>query len=184
MTGKSANSGAGDASREAADLADYLSEETTSLPPLLEPEEAAIRMLALYEESGREGATFSLRFGDLRGQSLFAVSLYPERSLKLSGYTVEMDTLQLFIQVNKDLLNDPRCGVGLWYYADVIYCDIVALLPNEEEAVALAKRYDQIAIFDLRALTEIETNGTGNTPATMPPGAQRLPKINLEEEHL
>lgn len=155
----------------------------------LEAEEAARRILALYEESGREGATLNLRFGNMSDQPLYSVSVYPERELKLPGSIVESDILQLFIKVNLDLLgdpNDPRCGVGLWYNADadVTYCDIVAVLPNRQEAIDLAAQYDQLAIFDLHTLTEIETGGAGNTPADMPPVSQRLPKINSEEEHL
>lgn len=68
--------------------------------------------------------------------------------------------------------------MGLWYNADdeVTYLDIVAVLPERQMATALAKQYDQIAIFDLYGLAEIETGGFGNTPAEMPPAEERLPK--------
>ncbi len=184
MTGSPTTSGAGDVPHKAADLADYLSDETTALPARLEPEEAASRTLALYEGSGREGATFSLHFGDMRDQPLYAVSLYPERGRKSAGDAINVRILQVFIAENSDLLDDPRCSVGLWYNVDedVTYRDIVATLPNRQEAAALALQYDQIAIFDLRTLTEIETGGAGNTPAEMPPVAERLPKRGRHEE--
>ena len=184
MTEEVVIAGLGNFPREAADLADYLSNTSAALPPVLEPEEAAKQTLAFYEESGREGATFSLRFGDMRGQLLFAVSVYPDRSLKLPGGVLEIDTLLLFIQVNINLLSDPRCSLGLWSSEAVTYCDVVALLPNKQEAMALAAQYDQIAIFDLYTLTEIGTGGTGNTPSDVPPDAERLPEINSEEEPL
>lgn len=174
----------------AEDLASFLADpDGYILRNPVEAGKAADEIVALYEKSGREGATFSLRFGDMSGQPLYSVSVYPERELKLPGNIVEIDILQLFIRVNLDLLsdpNDPRCGVGLWYNADanVTYCDVVAILPNRQEAIDLAARYDQIAIFDLHTLTEIGTGGVGNTPADMPPESQRLPKINSEEEHL
>ncbi len=141
-------------------------------------------MLALYEESGREGATFSLRFGDLRGQPLYAVSLYPERTRRSTGNAVSNHILQLFIADNLDLLTNPRCSVGLWYNADedVTYRDVVAALPDRQEAIMLALQYDQIAIFDLLNLNEIETGGTGDIPADSPPAAHRLPQINQQEE--
>jgi hypothetical protein len=145
--------------------------------------DAANQTTALYEGSGRDGATFSLRLGDMRGQGLYAVSVWPERGKKSAGDTVSVRILQLFIAENLDLLDDPRCSVGLWYNADedVTYRDIVATLPSRQEAAALALQYDQIAIFDLRTLTEIETGGTGNTPADMPPATERLPKISPQE---
>lgn len=146
--------------------------------------EVAGKILALYESSGGEGATYSLRFGDMTGQSYYSVSVWPNRTLKVLGGVLEIDTLLLFIQMNIDLLNDARCGIGLWSNGQLTYCDIVALLPSEQEATALAVRYDQIAIFDLHTLTEIETGGTGNTPLNMPPDAQRLPEIDSKEEHL
>ena len=173
-----------DIPRKADGLGDYLNEKTTTIPPLLEPRKAASETLALYESSGREGATFSLRFRDMRGQPLYAVSLYPERGRKSNGDTVKMRILQVFIAENLDLLSDPRCSIGLWYNADedVTYLDIVATLPNRQEKTTLALQYDQIAILDLQTLIEIETGGTGNTPADMPPAAERLPKRSSQEQ--
>ena len=147
-------------------------------------EEAASRIVALYEQSGRIGATFSLRFGDMRGQSLFSVSLWPERGRRVKGDAVKLRVLEAFIMGNLDTLDNPRGSIGLWYNADdnLTYLDVVATLPSRHEAVALAFQYDQIAIFSLEALDEIETGGTGNTPAELPPAAERLPKVDLQEE--
>ena len=167
----------------AESLSSYLANSAgLALPELAEAEEAANQITTLYEESGRTGATFSLRFGDTNGQPLYSVSLWPDRGLKLSSEVLELDTFLLFVQINMDLLNDARCGVGLWSNGQVTFCDIVALLPTEQEATALAVSYDQIAIFDLYTLTEIETGGSGNTPLNMPIDTQRLPEINPKEE--
>ncbi len=117
-------------------------------------------------------------------QPLYAVSVYPERARKSAGDTVSARILQLFIAENADLLDDPRCSIGLWYNADedVTYRDISATLPSRREAMALALQYDQIAIFDLLAIDEIETGGTGNIPADIPPATERLPRIGTQEE--
>lgn len=169
----------------AESLSSYLANSAgLALPDLADAEEAANQIIALYEESGRSGATFSLHFGDMTGQPLYSVSLWPDRSLKVFGEVLEIDILLLFVQINIDLLNDPRCSVGLWSDSGVTYCDIVALLPSEQEAVALAVSYNQIAIFNLHTLTEIETGGTGNTSPNLPPDTQRLPEINPKEELL
>ncbi len=171
---------------KAADLTENFSENPAVLPSLLGSDEAADRMLVFYEESGREGATFSLHFGDMRGQPLYAVSLYPERARRSTGNAVSARILQLFITDNLDLLADSRCSVGLWYNEDedVTYRDIIAALPDRQEAMTLALRYDQIAIFDLLNLNEIETGGTGNIPSDIPPAADRLPQMNQQEEQL
>ena len=150
-------------------------------------EDAASRMIALYEESGRTGATYSLYFGDMSRQPLYSVSLWPERGRKIAGDLVKPRVLQVFIAENLDLLEDSRGSIGLWYNADenATYLDVVAALPSRQEAITLASQYDQIAIFDLQALIEIETGGTGNTPADMPTATERLPKMtlaNFEEE--
>lgn len=174
-----------DERRAAEDLISFLADpDGYILRDPVEAEEAASQTLALYAESGREGATLSLRFGDMSRQPLYSVSVWPERGRTSPGDTVSVRILQLFIEANLDLLDDPRCGVGLWYNADagVTYRDIVAILPDRQEAIALALRYDQIAIYDLHNLTEIETGGTGNTPADMPPATERLPKMNPEKE--
>ena len=106
---------------------------------------------------------------------------------KVYGCAQQSYILQVFISQNLHLLDDPRCGVGLWYNAedDATYRDIVAILSDRQEAIALAAKYNQIAIFDLQTLTEIKTDGIGDTPAELPPAAERLPQINLvntEEE--
>lgn len=164
----------------AGSLSSYLANSAgLALPELSDAEEAAVKILALYESNGGEGATYSLRFGDMSGQPLYSVSLWPERGRKVLGNTVKLRALQSFIMENMELLNDPRGCIGLWYNADenATYLDITAALPNQQEAQELAVQYDQIAIFDLKALTEIETGGMGNTPADMPTATERWPQI-------
>lgn len=185
MTEEVASTGLYRSARTAVDLAGYLGDMTLGLPPLLKPEEAASQALAVYENSGRTGATFSLYFGDMIGQPLYSVSLWPEFGETPSSSLVSFQ-LQPFIEQRLDLLRDPRCGVGLWYNADddTIFVDVVAVLPDRKEAEDLAFRYDQIAIFDLLNLDEIATGGSGGIPVDIPLAANRLPQINQQEKHL
>jgi hypothetical protein len=167
-------------------LASYLTDPNgIALPELSSAEDAASHIIALYEQSGRTGATFSLRFGDMSGQPLYSVSLWPECEEKFTG-ALSSRILQVFITQNLHLLDDPRCGVGLWYNAEdnVTYRDIVAFLSDRQEAIDLAIRYSQIAIFDLQTLTEIETGGTGNISVELLPVAERLPKGDFQEEEI
>ncbi len=172
----------------AEDLVSFLADPNgLRLKEPLEAEKAAKQILALYERSGREGATFNLRFGDMSGRPLYSVSLWPERGTQPSDNEISVRLIQDFIEANSDVLkdlNDPRCGIGLWYDAseNVVYLDIVALLPDRLEAIRLAELYDQIAIFDLTALTDVETGGTGNSPADMPPVTKRLPSVNSKAD--
>jgi hypothetical protein len=122
----------------AENLAFYLADSFgLALPELSNVEEEVSQIVALYERSGRTGATFSLRFGDMsdqsfNGQSLYSVSLWPERGRRVKGDTVKFHVLEAFIMGNLDMLNDPRVSLGLWYNADenLTYLDIAATLPR------------------------------------------------------
>ncbi len=174
--------------RVAENLVSYLADpDNFVLPQPVEVDNAAEQILRLYEESGREGATFSLYFGNMSRKPLYSVSVWPDRGTQPSDNQMSVSVIQDFIEANSDVLKelkDPRCGIGLWYNADdnAVYLDIVALLPSRLEAVALAMQYDQIAIFDLKTLTDIETGGTGNGPLVMPPATERMPGMRFQED--
>jgi hypothetical protein len=55
--------------------------------------------------------------------------------------------------------------------------DVVAVLPDRETALALGRRYNQIAIYDLAAGEEIEAGGTGEAVLVEILPEQRLPKL-------
>jgi hypothetical protein len=99
------------------------------------------------------------------------------------GKSVSADLLQRFIQRNRDLLDDPRCAIGTWYNEDdgLTYLDITATLRDRREALDLALRYNQIAIFDLNHLEVPDTEGTGEPPQDVPPARERLPSITRGE---
>lgn len=165
-------------------LASYLADPGGfALPKLSSAEDAASQTIALYEQSGRTGATFSLRFGDMSGLPLYSVPLWPECEEKFTG-TLSSRILQVFITQNLHLLDDPRCGVGLWYNTEdsVTYRDIVAIVSDRQEAIDLATRYSQIAIFDLLTLTEIEIGGAESISVELPPVDERLPNGHSQED--
>lgn len=106
------------------------------------------------------GATFSLSQGNMVGTNNYAVSAYPERSEILpSG--VDFDTLEQFISKNEDLLSNPENSIGAWAHNGKLYLDVVATIPDAEQAKALGKEHNQIAIWDLKNGNEILTGGTG-----------------------
>jgi hypothetical protein len=110
---------------------------------------------------------------------LYSVSLYPERGVMISGRRIGADVLTAFVTANLDLLRDPRNCIGTWYNEadNITYLDISAVLPDREDAIALSRRYNQIAAFDLARLQVIETGGTGAPIVDLPPLTERLPKL-------
>lgn len=103
-----------DEPRIAENLASFLTApDEFILPELMEVAEAAGKLLALYESSGGEGATYSLRFGDMTGQPYYSVSLWPERGATSRRVSVAYSaSVRSFIQDNLALLADKMlCGI-------------------------------------------------------------------------
>jgi len=65
------------------------------------------------------------------------------------------------MEANKDLLSDANNSLGIWSHEGKTYLDVVVTVENYDEAVDLAKKHNQIAIWDLRNNNEIPTGGTG-----------------------
>lgn len=131
----------------AEDLASFLADpDGYKLRNPMGAGEAADKIIALYEQSGREGATFSLHFGDMSVLPLYSVGLLPDLfPLPEQGRNVDLRDLLAFIRGNRGLLGRPTHGVGLWYDAgaDQVFMDVVILLLDEEEATSLGTEYNQ-----------------------------------------
>ena len=168
--------------RTAAGLADYLADRRTDLPKAYSSEEAAERVVALFQNSGGLGATFNLYFGDLSGQPLFAVSPYPEFSDTTPGVEIDQRDLKAFIRKNQALLDDPRNSIGLWYdeRQGEVWMDVSTVLPGKEEAREIGERYNQIDGFDLQKNEAFPCGGSGEPVEDMPPPTERLPKLLRE----
>lgn len=132
------------------------------------------QMLAAHNEFG--GSTFDLDGDNLIGQQGYSVSIYPERSLILEQAPTP-EVVQDYISTHRDLFADPRNKIGSWWDKESgkHYIDVVAVLPDRDAAIALGKQYNQKAVFDLSALEEIPTGGTGEVIEGLPPEAKRLP---------
>ena len=165
------------ANGRADNLTAYLSDATLTLPPALSVKSLA-RQVASWLTT-HEGATFSLFFGNMAGQRLYAVSLYSERSTVIAGGAVPNDLLQKFIEDNRDLLADPRNSIGIWYSdaLHAIYLDVSAALPDRVEAISLGEWYNQEAIYDLGQDEVLDTGGTGKLRGGWSSEAERLPPL-------
>lgn len=139
-------------------------------------EQVIADVIALHDKNG--GATYNFHYGDLAGHKLYAVSPFPELGEVVTGKAISADLLRAFINNRKAIWQDVRCNVGTWYDGkSQTYLDISVALANKADAVALGKRFNQIAIFDLYAMEEIPTGGTGKVLKGWPPPEERLPGI-------
>jgi len=162
----------------APDLASWLSNPASNrLPERLPLDRVTADVIALHSKHG--GATYNFYFGDLTGQKLYAVSPFPDLGKVLPGKTIPPATLRAFISNRKAVCRDCRYNVGTWYDSKSAqtYLDISLALADKVQAAALGKRFNQIAIFDLYAMQEIPTGGTGKALPGWPPPNERVLSI-------
>lgn len=110
------------------------------------------------------GFTYSTKTGEsLAGKKLYSVSPFPERSRILPKDKVTQKTIYEFARDNDDILRRKGFAVGGWHNkADgKVYLDVVVAVPDKEAAVKIGRKNNQIAAFDLGAMEEIPTGGTG-----------------------
>ena len=140
----------------------------------------AAQTAALHRANG--GATVSLLRGDLAGQALYAVVVYPELSEAVPGSDLDPARVRQFIADHLTLLADPRNNVGTWFDDEdgYTYLDVSTALPDRAQALALGQQYNQRSVFDLAQMTNIDLGGTGEIPANLPSIEQRLPSIPVD----
>jgi len=105
------------------------------------------------------GATWNLSQGNMVGTDNYAVSIYPERAQILDG--ADFDRIEEYITSNSDLLDNPENSFGAWSHDGKVYLDVVATIPDLEQAKQLGAQHNQIAIWDLKNGKQISTGGTG-----------------------
>ncbi len=173
-----------DAPRLADSLSDYLYDETTALPNAFDADRAAEQIIVAFQAVA--GATFSLYFGSMVDTPCFAVSIYQDPEAKYSkwwnGKSLATFKLKAFIASSKELLQDPRNSVGVWYDAESnrTYLEVTATLPFRDKAdytaaIYRGRYYNQIGIYDLEEKVYFALGGTGELPMSAPPISERLP---------
>jgi hypothetical protein len=112
-----------------------------------------------------KGSTVSLIHGNLADKKLFSVSIYPGRTVELSTMPT-WEQLFEFALANVELLLRPKHALGTLFddWNQVHVCDVVLLVPDRDEALALALRYGQVAIFDLGSRREIPISRPSEIP--------------------
>lgn len=161
--------------RSESSITAYLAKPEGAMPVMTSVPQAVD--MALKSHAANDGSTTHLRWGDLSGQKLYVVSLFPDLGIIKKGKAISKDELTTFVNAHLDLLSDPRVCFGTWFNKDDgnTYIDINVVLANKADAVELGKRYNQISIFDLSTFEETKTGGNGKPVANLPEPLNRLP---------
>jgi hypothetical protein len=111
------------------------------------------------------GSTVSLFHGSMADKKLFSVAIYPERT-KEFWERPSWQELFDFAQANVELLLKPGHAIGTWFndYELTHVLDVVVCLPDRDEALDRAKRYRQLAIYDLQSRREISVSSRSERP--------------------
>jgi hypothetical protein len=90
----------------------------------------------------------------------FAVSPYPERSFAKPAKDFTAADLKAYVLKNKAMFDDPHNYVGGWNDPESgkVFLDISVVNEDQKAAEALARKSDQIAIFNLKTFTTITVN--------------------------
>jgi len=120
------------------------------------------------------GCTSSVERGDLSGQPGYAVGVFPERSLKVPGATLTAEVVAGYLTRNIDAFRVATLAVGTWFDGTTTWVDLSAVVPNKRLAIRLGRKYNQVAVWDLKRGVEVPCGGDGSAPANLPPAGERL----------
>lgn len=136
--------------------------------PIREPMISCIGSVAdiSYDSHSKtHGSTVSLIHGNMVGQKLFSVSIYPERTVEL-WTPPTWQQLFSFALANTDLLLKPAHALGSffddWTLEHVI--DVVVLTSDRDAALALGLAARQLSIYDLLVRRVIDVRSPSRDP--------------------
>lgn len=97
----------------------------------------------------------------------YSVGEHPDSSLDRHIDLLTAEDIDGWLSANRSILAKPGNHIGAWHDTDTgqVWLDIVHVYPNTSagrlKAIASGRKHNQIAIFHLDSLTEIDTGGTG-----------------------
>ena len=110
-------------------------------------------------------ATYNMLDGDMQGTHNFAISAFPERN-QSSPEGVDFDTVEKYLLANEDLLKDSNNAFRAIMQNGQVQLQIVTTVPDRDQAIELAKQYNQPTISDLLSNQDIPTGGIGEVNKT------------------
>lgn len=78
------------------------------------------------------------------------LSIYPQRGAVILGSKMKASVLSNYVKNNKDLLRRGDHYLGGWMDKGKAYLDVSVRVAKRQLADRLARRYNQLAYFDLR----------------------------------
>lgn len=117
---------------------------------------SAVAEMSATLHAKSHGSTVSTTEGNLLGRPLFAVSIYPQKSIALSK-ALTRDLAFAFAILNADLLLLSDHALGTWFDSERNrhVLDVVVCVPLLNRAISLGLDHGQRAIFDLKEAREI-----------------------------
>ena len=98
---------------------------------------------------------------DLRTQSLvttgWAVSAHKELEKVVPLSDFNYNTLEQYITKNNTILTIGDNMLGAWVSGDNVYLDVTTVVHDKDQAIAIAKNAEQLAIFNLETFEEVPT---------------------------
>lgn len=92
---------------------------------------------------------------------MYAVSIYPDREVRISGKILSQNDVLQFISKNSDIFREDiflrdDVALGTWYHdAGISYLDVVVVTTSKAKAIKLGRQHQQLAIFGLKNLETI-----------------------------
>jgi len=108
------------------------------------------------------GSTFSLKDGNMVGKEYYAVSDNKKKEVVLKLEKFDEYSVIQFIEANYEILQNPDYSLGTWISGDLVYLDISRTVTGIENALDIARRNNQEAIFNLYNLEEIKVEESGD----------------------
>jgi len=104
------------------------------------------------------GSTYNLKDGNMAGKELFSVSENKEKEVVLKLEKFDEYSVIQFIETNYEILSNPDYSLGSWISGDLVYLDISRTVTGIENALDIARRNNQEAIYNLYNLEEIRVD--------------------------
>jgi hypothetical protein len=116
----------------------------------------AVHTAFALHHSMAKGSTVSLIRGNMAGEKLFAVSVYPERTIELWKRPSWQQIFE-FVLANLDLLLKPNHALGTFHdeKGGVHVLDVVVCISDRTEALTLGLCFNQLSIYSLEMLRVI-----------------------------
>lgn len=108
-------------------------------------------------ESGKAGGFTANLFGDVPRDG-FMVSPYKGRERTYSAAALDAGDVREYKRRNRDILAQPNHFIGGWKDGDTVYLDVSVRAATRGEAAQIAKKNNQLAVYDLATGDTIPTS--------------------------